>query len=78
MVCPRRQLQPADEPADRVRGDVGHRVTPARKFGARLASPYRAVALESAPARERLIGFTLAIGEEVRPYVYRFAPIDPL
>ena len=40
--------------------------------------PVRTGPLESAAAQESLIGVILAVGQELGPYVYRFAPIDQL
>jgi predicted dinucleotide-binding enzyme len=40
--------------------------------------PVRTGPLENAAAQEGLLGVIFAIGEELGPYVYRFAPVDQL
>jgi predicted dinucleotide-binding enzyme len=40
--------------------------------------PVRTGPLEAAAAQERVLGVIFGIGEEMGPYVYRFAPLDQL
>ena len=40
--------------------------------------PVRTGPIEGAAAQESMIGVILAIGQEIGPYVYRFAPVDQL
>src|SRR3954454_6432572 len=41
-------------------------------------APVHTGPIENAAAQERMIGVIFAIGQEMGPYVYRFAPVDQL